>query len=384
MIPIILHVINDLATGGTEHLLVKHIQQLRESQPSLVNMVVVLGNSDSASADYVARLPSPPVFLGFTGSYRDLLASGVCLMRLRNLFNKCNPCLVHSYLWNANVFTELARTGLGVPHVVAVVDRRGDRDDPRFLARTKVRMTGRLFQADDIRFVAVSDACRKHALQQWRIDPDHILTAYNGIPAADFESPLRVYTEARPLVLGTISNFTAEKGHRYLLMAIALLRDQGVSVGLRIAGSGRSNDQALLEDIVARFSLSDRVSFVGRVPSAANFYRGIDLFVNPSVDAEGLPTTILEAMASGLPVLATDVGGATEAVRDGIEGVIVPPRDSSALAEALARMVSDPQCLQTMGRAGLHRVREVFTIKSMTETIYRQIYLPLGTAKSSK
>ena len=377
----ILHVINDLATGGTEHLLVKHVQQLNEVKPGLEQLVVVLGKKDTASVDYLSRLPRPPIFLGFSGRYRDLIASGICVLRLRSLFHKYHPCLLHSYLWNANVFTEIARNGLGIPHVVAVVDRRGDWNDPRFMARAKVRVTGRMLKGHDVRFVAVSDACRAHAIQQLQVNPEQIVTARNGIPPAEFEVPRRPHPGGRPLVLGTISNFTAEKGHRYLLEAIALLRDRGFFVKLRIAGGGRVSDQAVLERLVARLELSDRVLFIGRVTSAAKFYQGIDLFVNPSIDSEGLPTTILEAMASGLPVLATDVGGATEAVRDGIEGVIVPPRDAVSLSIALERLLNAPQTMHVMGEAGSQRVRDVFTITGMTETILYQIYQPLlGTS----
>ena len=373
----ILHVINDLAIGGTEHLLVKHIQQLALTQPNEIHHVVVLGTKDSASPEYLARLPASPVFLNFSGRYRDSLATATCLWRLRQLIRRVKPDLLHSYHWNANVFTEMARRGLGMPHVVEVVDRRGDRDAPRFIARTKVRLTGWLLRRGDVRFAAVSEACRKYAIQQWQINPGHIVTAHNGIPASEFETPTRGGVPGRALVLGTISNFTAEKGHRYLLEAMALLRDQGLSVELRVAGGGRGVDQSALNVLVSRLDLGDRVRFVGRVPSAAAFYRELDCFVIPSIFAEGLPTTILEAMAARLPVVATDVGGATEAVRDGIEGLIVAPRDPAALAQAVARLAADPQRLRAMGDAGLQRVRDAFTIERMTQTIREQVYRPL-------
>lgn len=373
----ILHIINDLATGGTEHLLVKHVQQLARVQPGHDHRVIVLGSAKGASAEYLARLPVPPTYLGFSGRYRDPVATASCLWRLRRLLGQSQPDLVHSYLWNANVFSELARRGRGIPHAVHVVDRRGDRDAKRFVARAKVRLTGRLLCRGDMRFAAVSEACREHAIRQWQIDPRQIVTAHNGIPAAEFDVRERPIVAGRAPVVGTISNFKAEKGHRYLLEGMALLRDQGVPFELRVAGGGRGVDRAALEALVERLGLGEWVQFIGRVPSAAAFYRDIDLFVIPSIFAEGLPTTILEAMAARLPVVATDVGGAIEAVRDGIEGLIVPPRDPGALAQAVAALVADPERMRAMGEAGARRVREAFSIERMTATILEQVYQPL-------
>jgi len=244
----VLHVINDLATGGTEHLLVKHVQQSVAQEAGLESVVIVLGSRDTARPEYLERLPCAPRFLGFTGKYRDPFGSAGCLRRLRQEIRSARPDLVHSYLWNANVFTELARERLGIPHVVHVVDRRGDRNDERWVARNKVRLTGRLVGKKDVRFVAVSDACREHAMAHWLVRAEHIVTAHNGIPAREFAGSPRAELEGRVPVLGTISNFKEEKGHRYLLEALALLRGRGVDVLLRIAGGSRGTDAAKLNN----------------------------------------------------------------------------------------------------------------------------------------
>lgn len=379
-----LHIINDLATGGTEHLLVKHVQQLHAREDGFVSEVVVLGRRDTACQEYVERLPRTPRFLGFSGRYRDPLGSAACLHRLRKAIRAAQPDLLHSYLWNANVFTELARVHLAIPHIVHVVDRRGDRNGSRRVARNKVRLTGRLLTRGDVRFVAVSDACRTHAMAHWLVRPESIVTAHNGIPVQEFAGPPRSGATERVPVLGTISNFKEEKGHRILLEAMALLHSRGINVMLRIAGGGRGTDEATLKALVESLGIGEWVEFSGQVDSAAEFYRSIDLFVIPSIEAEGLPTTILEAMASGLPIVATDVGGAVEAARDGIEGVIVPPRDPVALADAIASITTDPDRLLSMGEAGNARVRERFTIEGMTRVIVEQVYRPLVEGRGNR
>jgi len=373
----ILHIINDLATGGTEHLLVKHVQELSRQHSRFESEVVVLGTRETASREYLERLPSEPKCLGFSGRYRDPFGSTGCLRRLRQEIRAAQPDLVHSYLWNANVFTELARVQLGVPHMVHVVDRRGDRNNRRWVARNKVRLSGRLLSKRDVRFVAVSDACRMHAIEQWLVRPERIVTAHNGIPTQEFAGPPRSSIAGRVPVLGTISNFKEEKGHRVLLEAVRLLQDRGIDVQVKIAGGGRGADVEKLKEQTRSLGICGCVEFVGQVPSAADFYREIDLFVIPSIFAEGLPTTILEAMASGLAVLATNVGGAVEAVRDAVEGRIVPPRDPESIAGAVGELLADPRGLLEMGKAGQLRVGDGFTIQKMTATIVEQGYVPL-------
>jgi len=376
----ILYVINDLSTGGTEHLMVKHLQQLRGLQAPIELKVVVLGSDDSADTEYLERLQYPPIFLGFSGRYRSLKATFKCLWRLRRVIQQFKPNLLHSFLWNANVFTELARRGLGIPHIVHVVDRRGDRNAQRLFARLKVGLTGYLLRGDDLQFVAVSEACREHAIRQWQINPHRIMTVHNGIPVAEFLVPTRNAGDRKEFVIGTISNFTEEKGHRYLFEAIALMKNQSKHIKLKIAGGGRSIDKTRLEACVSQLGIGDQVEFIGKVPSAASFYREINLFVIPSISAEGLPTTILEAMAAQLPVVATDIGGAREAITDGIEGLIVPARDPVALAGAISALINDPDRMQDLGEAALRRVRQSFSIENMTAIIVKQVYHPLLNA----
>src|SRR5690606_17327117 len=87
--------------------------------------------------------------------------------------------------------------------------------------------------------------------------------------------------------------------------------------------------------------IRERTEFLGHFDRMSAFYHAIDLYVLPSVSTEGLPLGVLEAMASGVPVLATTVGGTPEAVRDGVDGVLVPPRDVNALADGLRRLLGD-------------------------------------------
>jgi glycosyltransferase involved in cell wall biosynthesis len=173
-----------------------------------------------------------------------------------------------------------------------------------------------------------------------------------------------------------LSRFAEEKGHRYMIEAVALLAAAHVDVSLRLAGGGHTLHE--VQSQVRQLGIDDRVQFVGAVSSSADFYRELDAFVVPSVHSEGLPTTILEAMATGLPVIATDVGGAAEAIEDGTHGLIVPPQDPAALARAIRWLCDNVEHARRFGIAASRQVRAKFTVERMTRAIVEQVYAPLG------
>ncbi|MBI4531145.1 MAG: glycosyltransferase, partial [Candidatus Latescibacteria bacterium] len=116
--------------------------------------------------------------------------------------------------------------------------------------------------------------------------------------------------------------------------------------------------------------VGDRVVFTGYRPDAARLMHALDLFVLPSW-SEGLPVTILEAMASGKPVIATSVGGTPEVVVDGETGTLVPPGNPERLAEAILYHLEHPEVSRGMGEKGLERVRSGFSLKRMIDQTFR-------------
>jgi glycosyltransferase involved in cell wall biosynthesis len=174
-------------------------------------------------------------------------------------------------------------------------------------------------------------------------------------------------------VLGCVANFTPKKDHAGLLTAVAQVRGAIPDVRLLLIGSGPLEDE--LRARSQEPDLRGTVQFLGSRDDVLALLPGLDIFVLGS-RFEGLPISLLEAMAAHVPVVATAVGGVPEAVTDGVEGSLVPPGDPSALAAAITPLLRDPGRRAAQGTAAAARVRADFSIDRAvrrTEQLYRQL-----------
>ena len=182
---------------------------------------------------------------------------------------------------------------------------------------------------------------------------------HNGI---DVES----YKAARPSLEGplrvvTVGALAPRKGQEYAVEAMASLARAGVDSSLELVGSGP--DEAMLRNLVAARGLERSVTFAGEQVDPRPYLSRADLFLLPSRQ-EGFSNALLEAMASGLPVVATDVGGNSEAVVDGEGGRVVPPEQPDAIAQAIAAFARDRTKLSEMGSSNRQRVSDLFSLEA--------------------
>jgi glycosyltransferase involved in cell wall biosynthesis len=161
------------------------------------------------------------------------------------------------------------------------------------------------------------------------------------------------------------------KGLEHLINAARELQELGVDFELRIAGSG--SRQCGLERQVKSLGLGQRVRFLGFVWDMPTFYRSVDVLALPSVSTEGLPLVVLEAMAMGVPVVATRLAGAPEVIEDGVNGLLVPPGEAHALARALSRLAADGELRERLGKAGQSHVRREFSVERVATEV-TQVY----------
>jgi glycosyltransferase involved in cell wall biosynthesis len=176
----------------------------------------------------------------------------------------------------------------------------------------------------------------------------------------------------RPLWL-CVGRLEEQKGQTYFLQALAQLRARGLNFMAVLAGEG--GDRAALEAQVADLELHHQVRFLGQVDAIGPVLAAADVVVLPSL-WEGLPLTLLEALVRGRPVVATAVGGIPEVVDHGHNGVLVPPRDPAALADALAEFHARPLAALEMGARAAAQVREHHTwdrVAQRFESVYDEL-----------
>jgi glycosyltransferase involved in cell wall biosynthesis len=197
----------------------------------------------------------------------------------------------------------------------------------------------------------------------------------NGVPIRgpldDRQPPQGAWT------LGTVALFRPRKGVEVLIESLAILRAKGLPVRLRAVGAFETAEyeQQIKRD-VERSNLADAIDWVGFTTDVAAEWPRMDLFVLPSLFGEGLPMVVLEAMAAGVPVVATRVEGVPEAIRDGVDGLLVEPSDPLSLSQAVADVVTGAADWWSLREHAHYRQAQLFSDRSMAQgvaSVYRQV-----------
>ena len=222
-------------------------------------------------------------------------------------------------------------------------------------------------------FICASDAIRQMILRDG-VAKARAVTVHEGIDLARVEAapPAGIHEELwlprhAPLV-GNVAALVPHKGQRHLVDAAAEIVRQEPDARFIIAGEGELRET--LERQIKHHDLEKHVLLAGFRPDVLSLHKAFDVFVMSSV-TEGLGTSLLDAMACGKPVVATSVGGMPEVVVHGETGLLVPPRDHLAMAEAILRLLKDRPLREQMGAAGLARVRAHFTSEVMVRNTVR-------------
>lgn len=214
--------------------------------------------------------------------------------------------------------------------------------------------------------------------------PARVVVQPMGVDTARFTrpGPWAPPGPGEPLRLVTTGRLNPVKGYEDLLAAVRLLVDGGLDVRLRVAGEdddGGTGYRATVERRVAELGLGDRVTLLGAIDEGRvrEELLGAHLFVLASHD-EGVPVALMEAMACGLPAVATAVGGVRELVTDGADGILVPPREPSAVAQAVRDLVGDPDRAAALALAARRRVERDFDSSRGAETLIELMELGSG------
>lgn len=218
--------------------------------------------------------------------------------------------------------------------------------------------------------VTVSEEAKKSVVAVERRPPEQIKVFPNGIDLARFErtAPAALRTEyqadGETMLIGVVARLDAIKGHSHLMEALSEVYKQHSNFQCLLIGDGECRDALTAQ--VRQLGLQDHVQFLGFRRDIPELLSVLDLFVLPSI-SEGLPTVVLEAMASTVPVIATRVGGIPEVIQSGENGMLVPSKDSTALAESILQLMNHPQLRSNIAAAGRKRVEEQYSFRRQME-----------------
>jgi sugar transferase (PEP-CTERM/EpsH1 system associated) len=375
--PLVVHLIYRLDIGGLETLLVDTINRMPAQRYR--HAVVCLTDY----TDFAQRITRPGVALHALHKPPGLGLGAHA--RLFKLLRRLRPAILHTYNLGTIEYHATAMLA-GVPVRVHAEHGR-DAGDPQGLNRKHNLLRRLLVPAID-RYVPVS-----RDLDGWLdkivgIPAAKRLMIDNGVdterfrPAPVAGDPIEPWQAPGAFVIGTVGRLQDVKDHATLIDAFGLLRtmlpEQRARLRLVLVGDGPL--RARLEQRIAAAGLQDCVWLAGARSDVAPAMRSFSVFALSSI-AEGTPVTMLEAMASGLPIVSTAVGGIPDLVQDGVDGTLVPAADAQQLAQALASYVRDEAQARRHGAAGRKRIENKYSIAAMLAS-YLGLYDGLRKTKN--
>jgi glycosyltransferase involved in cell wall biosynthesis len=287
---------------------------------------------------------------------------------IASLVRRCRYDLVHTFLFLPNFYGRLARLRTRPRALVSSLRSTGIEGWPRYAAEI-------LLAPLCDRIIANSDAGRGDLVAHG-VSPRRIVVVRNGLDLSRFERAAATAPSAADGCrrIGMIAQMESRKDHVGLVRAFALVLKRAPDMCLVLAGDGRLRSE--VEECISRLGLGERVDLLGTVERPEDVHASLAVYVQASASEEGTSNSILEAMASARPVVATDVGGNREVVRHGETGLVVPPRDPVALADAVSRLLEHPEEARRMGQAGAALARERYSRDVMvagTLDVYRSL-----------
>ena len=363
----IAYVIDCLGWGGAQRQLVELVRALPKDR--YVVEVISLSDDKVAYVEVLRQAGIALTLIPHSGKW-----SWTTLVRLYQALRRFRPAIVHTGLFTADLYGRVAARLAGVPWVVSTT-QSVDSDKPWHYV-----LVDRWLKTLTDHFIVNAEAVGEVLCARERVARRKITTIYNGIDLERFRGQeqdgalRRQYgiSAAQPLI-GIVGRLAPVKDHETFIRAAWHVCQQLPTCAFVIVGSGPLKSS--LEQLVAHLGMGANVHFVDTQTEVERVYTALDLLVVTS-RYEGCCNVILEAMATGKPIVATAVGGNPELVIPGQTGLLVPPRQPKRIAEAILTLLHDPEQARRLGRGGRHHVETQFALDRMvdqTEAVYRRL-----------
>lgn len=366
-----------MATGGAQTVLLDQASWFH-AKGYQVN-AAFLYDKDGLHIQWRQAYPFPihdlKAFQSSSGILRQLsfLLRGV--WRLWNLLRQNKFDVVETFTLDSNLFVLPWAWLAGVP--VRVATNHGFARNDSWLKRISHTFMINSGLADIL--IAVTQDIREQSIREGA-RPARVMTIANGIqlPPLQAKNTLDLF-ETFHLAEGTtfllsVGRLVHEKAYEVLIQSMKIVVAKYPAIFLGIAGDGILRDR--LQALIDRLDLSENVCLLGDRKDVPDLMANADVFVMSS-RSEGMPVALLEAMGSGLPVVATRVGGLPEVIADPSHGILVPPESPADLAAAILQLVRSPELCASLGKAGRQRIRDIYTIENMCsqyESVMKNYY----------
>ena len=370
--PKILFVIDGLEFGGGE----RGFLQLAAGLGDRFD-ILVASSPGGQFEDKIRKLEIRfyPIHLGKRVSFKPIL-------QIRDLIVSHDIDLLHSQGARADFFSRIAGRLAGFPCILCTVQMPVEGFDIGPIWKIIYRFMDRVSERYVERFIVVSKPLKQLMIEKRGIPDQKVARIYNGIELGEYmpngKEVISQKSEVRKefglskdaLVIGAIGRIVWQKGFEYLIEAVPQIANSIPEARFLIVGEGplRKELVALSRDLGA----TEEVIFTGFRSDIRDILASVDLLVVPSL-LEGFPMITLEAMAMEKPIVATNIDGITEQITNEENGILVPPRDPAALANAIIRLLSDRKSAQRMGIAARKMVEQEFSVERMvseTEKVY--------------
>ncbi len=365
----IVHIAKVTGVHGMEKHLLTLLPRLNGQPYEIVFLILI--DPQHPVADYLESLKQQGIATHPVAIHHDI--DPFCFWAVLKYLKQIKPILVHTHLMHGDLYGIAAARCAGIKAIVS-----SKHNDDAFRLRQPLKIINYMLNRNTSKIITISDWIARFTQNAEGAAREIIRTIYYGIEPAQTSSDRNALRASlnmgkEDIVVGIIARLVEQKGHRYLIDGFAKAVTENQKLRLLIVGSGELEGE--LKKRIKRENLQEKVIFTGYRSDTVDLLNAIDIFAHPSL-WEGFGLSVLEAMNMGKPVVATNVSALPELVEDTVTGFLVPPRDASALADALLKLAANPSLRQQMGASGQQRCRSFFSVDRMvqeTRSLYAEV-----------
>lgn len=339
----ILYIITSLGIGGAEKLLLYYLKNLDRQRYSLYVCCFRERPDDllEAMSEY-AEIHN----LKIKNKFNPLV-----VLDILKIINEIDPDIIHTHLFQPRVYTTIAH--IFNNRSVIITQKHS-------IVNVKKHHVFILFEMMSIwmnrKIIAISESVKKSLMKYEFIPSNKIFVLPNCIDYNAFNrtKKMDILTQKYRIIIGTVGRLEKVKGIRYLLLSMKTVLTKFPDARLDIVGDGSQASELI--ELSKNLGISNSVKFFGKFTNVIPFFNEMDIFVLPST-LEGFGIVLLEAMAAGVPVVASDVDGIKEVIFNGENGILVPPKNPEAIANAIIKLIEDPQLVKKLVENGQKRAQ---------------------------